>query len=58
MLEQHGSILGSKGSQDSWKGASEGLGLLSFLSIDSIVVFIVYKVAHNVLLKVRSVPTS
>ena len=35
-----------------------GVGFFSFLSIDSIVVFIANNVAHNVLLKLRSVPAS
>ncbi len=35
-----------------------GAGLFCFLSIDSIVVFIANNVAHNVLLKLRSVPAS
>ena len=35
-----------------------GAGLFCFLSIDSIVVFIAYNVAHNVFAKLRSVPAS
>ena len=35
-----------------------GTGLFCFLSIDSIVVFIAYNVAHNVFAKLRSVPAS